>query len=99
MDASRKKPEKSPRLGIAIALLFFAPQLAVPALVIWLIVHVVKTKPTQAPKPTKPALFDDCPQKVFCFHKDKGEHHVRKGREIDPWDRPDIDIRKYQRKN
>lgn len=42
--------------------------------------------------------FDDCPQPLFCFHKDKGEHHVRKGREIDPWDRPDIDISKYQRK-
>ena len=41
--------------------------------------------------------FDDCP-KPICFHKDKGEHHVRKGREIDPWDRPDIDISKYQRK-
>lgn len=42
--------------------------------------------------------FDDCPQSKFCFHKDKGEHHVVRGREIDPWDRPDIDISKYQRK-
>ena len=41
--------------------------------------------------------FDDCP-KPFCFHKDKGEHHVRRGKEIDPWDRPDIDISKYQRR-
>ena len=41
--------------------------------------------------------FDDCP-KPFCFHKDKGEHHLKKGREVDPWDRPDIDISKYQRK-
>ena len=41
--------------------------------------------------------FDECP-KPFCFHKDKGEHHLRKGREIYPWDRPDIDISKYQRK-
>lgn len=41
--------------------------------------------------------FDECP-KSFCFHRDKGEHHVRKGKEIDPWDRPDIDIRKYQRR-
>ena len=42
--------------------------------------------------------MDDCPKKLFCFHKDKGEHHIRKDREIDPWDRPDIDISKYQRK-
>ena len=42
-------------------------------------------------------VFDDCP-KTFCFHKDKGEHHLRKGKEIDPWDRPDIDISKYQRR-
>ena len=41
--------------------------------------------------------LDDCPKPV-CFHKDKGEHHVRKGKEIDPWDRPDIDISKYQRR-
>ena len=42
-------------------------------------------------------VFDDCP-KPFCFHRDKGEHHLRKGKEIDPWDRPDIDISKYQRR-
>ena len=42
--------------------------------------------------------LDDCPQPLICLHKDKGEHHVRRGKEIDPWDRPDIDIRKYQRK-
>lgn len=45
------------------------------------------------------AAFDDCPSSpLFCFHKDKGEHHLRKGKEIDPWDRPDIDISKYQRR-
>jgi hypothetical protein len=33
----------------------------------------------------------------FCRHTDKSEHHVRRGKEIDPWDRPDIDISKYQR--
>jgi hypothetical protein len=52
--------------------------------------HTSKQKSQQIP-------FDDCPKPV-CFHKDKGEHHVRKGKEIDPWDRPDIDISKYQRK-
>jgi tryptophan-rich sensory protein len=52
--------------------------------------HTSKQKSQQIP-------FDDYPKPV-CFHKDKGEHHVRKGKEIDPWDRPDIDISKYQRK-
>lgn len=46
----------------------------------------------------KQSKLDECPQSLFCFHKDKGEHHVARGKEIDPWDRPDIDIRKYQRK-
>ena len=53
-------------------------------------------KKNQSDASTEPA-FDSRP-KTICFHKDKGEHHVRKGREIDPWDRPDIDISKYQRK-
>ena len=48
---------------------------------------------------TRQEKFDECPQPFFCFHKDKGEHHVKRGKEVDPWDRPDIDISKYQRKN
>lgn len=28
---------------------------------------------------------------ILCDRKDKGERHVRKGHEIDPWDRPDIE--------
>lgn len=32
------------------------------------------------------------------LRRDRGEGHVRRGKEIDPWDRPDIDINKYQRK-
>ena len=46
---------------------------------------------------TRQESFDECPQPFFCRHKDKSEHHVRRGKEVDPWDRPDIDIRKYQR--
>jgi hypothetical protein len=42
--------------------------------------------------------FDEKRRKLFCFHDDKAIHHVRRGKEIDPWDRPDIDISKYQRK-
>ena len=34
----------------------------------------------------------------YCFHDDKAIHHVARGKEVDPWDRPDIDISKYQRK-
>ena len=46
---------------------------------------------------TRQSSFDECPQPLFCRHKDKAVHHVRRGKEIDPWDRPDIDISKYQR--
>lgn len=46
---------------------------------------------------TRQERFDECPQPFFCRHKDKAVHHVRRGKEIDPWDRPDIDISKYQR--
>lgn len=46
---------------------------------------------------TRQEKFDECPQSFFCRHKDKAVHHVRRGKEIDPWDRPDIDISKYQR--
>ena len=42
--------------------------------------------------------FDEQSRKLFCFHNDKAIHHVARGREIDPWERPDIDISKYQRK-
>ena len=57
------------------------------------------TTPQQYYRPAKrPTPVDDCP-KPLCTHKDKGVHHVRRGKEIDPWDRPDIDISKYQRKN
>ena len=57
-------------------------------------------------KQLKHTTYDSCPQQkawdekvqdLMCFHKDKAFHHVRRGKEIDPWDRPDIDIRKYQR--
>ena len=45
---------------------------------------------------TRQSSFDECPQPLFCRHKDKAVHHVRRGKEVDPWDRPDIDISKYQ---
>ena len=52
---------------------------------------------TTARYTTRQNSFDECPQPLFCRHKDKAVHHVRRGKEIDPWDRPDIDISKYQR--
>ena len=55
-------------------------------------------KPAQIYTAQKQEPFDDCPSSFFCFHKDKGMHHVRRGKEQDPWDRPDIDISKYQRR-
>ena len=35
---------------------------------------------------------------LFRREKDPGEKHVRKRKDIDPWDRPDTDNSKYQRK-
>ena len=95
MNTPRKKPEQGKLIGLAIVLLFTAPQFIIPIAIIWGIVTLVKKNANQ--QSFRQASFDDCPQKIFCFHKDKGEHHVRKGKEIDPWDRPDIDISKYQR--
>ena len=82
--------------------------LAIPAGVfggiIWLAIQAVKKNQGTASKSDSPARyttrqekFDNCSQPVFCRHTDKSEHHVRRGKEIDPWDRPDIDISKYQR--
>lgn len=80
--------------------------LAIPAAIFgcifWIAYQAVKKQQNSTPastsrRATRNESFDECPQPVFCFHKDKGEHHVRRGKEIDPWDRPDIDISKYQR--
>ena len=102
-NRSQKKPDRSKLIGIAFVLLLTAPQFIIPIVIGWAIVQTVKKASANADTPTQRSApqekFDDCPQPLFCFHKDKGEHHVRKGREIDPWDRPDIDISKYQRKN
>ncbi|MBO5129948.1 MAG: hypothetical protein J6B95_06350 [Oscillospiraceae bacterium] len=113
MDDNRRKKKSSPLswltavlavlflnggaefLGIVLQLLIVLAVIAAPFLIIFAIVRASKGR--SAGSRQEPA-FDDC-SKPICFHRDKGEHHVRKGREIDPWDRPDIDIRKYQRKN
>jgi hypothetical protein len=89
---------------VAISLVLIAPELMVPLAIfaglIWLVLRFVRKSQGSAPAPRQPRqeTLDDCPQPLFCFHKDKGEHHLRRGKEIDPWDRPDIDISKYQRR-
>lgn len=105
---SREREKKPNWVGLVVVLLFVAPEFMIPVGifggVVYLVVRAVKAQRTgssASPKTTytrKPEELDDCPKQPFCFHKDKGEHHVSRGKEIDPWDRPDIDIRKYQRK-
>ncbi len=106
MNTTERKENKNVKwLRAAIFLLFLAPQLipiAILALIVYLAVKAAG-KPKNTPKAlpsrehSRQPAFDDCPRPLFCFHKDKGEHHIRRGKEIDPWDRPDIDISKYQR--
>ena len=106
-----KTPNKGGKwIGLVLILLFTQPQLAIFLAVvggiIWLITENLKkkgTRPASSGKSstrytTRQERFDECPQPFFCRHRDKAEHHVRRGKEIDPWDRPDIDISKYQRK-
>lgn len=100
-----KKPTPGKVIGVIIALMVFAPELAGVLIVIGLMIlpfyilfRVGKNAKSEGAFPKKSnEAFDECP-KPICFHRDKGEHHVRRGREIDPWDRPDIDISKYQRR-
>lgn len=107
----RKKPNNSTIAAVVIILAVVAPGLlgvlvclgmfvGIPiAIVYWSRKNGKKTDhPRNFPNQRSADMtLDDCP-KPLCFHKDKGEHHVRRGKEIDPWDRPDIDIRKYQRR-
>jgi hypothetical protein len=102
-ERRNKTNPKSAIISLIIALLFLLPAeiigwivalalfIAPLVLIVWFALRGGKKRGK------KEKTFDDCP-KTFCFHKDKGEHHVKKGREIDPWDRPDIDISKYQRR-
>lgn len=100
---NRDQQKKPNWIGIAVLILLVAPGFAIPLAVIAAVVYLSKnaSKPTSSHKTTysrQATAFDDCPKSLFCFHKDKGEHHLARGKEIDPWDRPDIDISKYQRR-
>ena len=102
---NREQQKKPNWLTLAIILLILIPDVVIPVAICGGIGYLFFTLAKNGKFPTagkktakaKPA-FDDCPKSLFCFHKDKGEHHVVRGKEIDPWDRPDIDISKYQRK-
>ena len=104
----REQQKKPNWLSIAVLLLLTAPQFVIPigifAGIVYLAIRLVKNQqnggqPGKTAYTQKSSSFDDCPKKLFCFHKDKGEHHVARGKEMDPWDRPDIDISKYQRRS
>ena len=101
-NPNRKEDKKSAWIGAAISIMVMVPPLIPVAILVgifWLIVKAA-SKPRPASKTrsgNRRDSFDECPQSFFCRHKDRAEHHVRRGKEIDPWDRPDIDIRKYQR--
>jgi len=103
---NRKEDKNGKWIGAVIFMLLVTPSLIPLAIfvgIIWFVIKVL-SKPQNAPKTsstrytTPQKSFDECPQSIFCRHTDKSEHHVRRGKEIDPWDRPDIDISKYQRK-
>ena len=104
-----REKQKKPNIGAIIALLIaFAALdsellaiivvLAMLVLPVYIVYRIAKAKKGRT-STRRPDNADDCPNLLqLCFHKDKGEHHVVRGKEMDPWDRPDIDISKYQRK-
>lgn len=93
----KKKSLPSSLIWLAVFLWFLHPGLMFLFLVGIAVYVVTRDLKKTTPPARRKQPFVDCPTKLFCFHRDKGEHHVRHGREADPWDRPDIDISKYQR--
>ena len=89
-------------LGIILLVALVAGSIALPIFLIrnrrHMMSHQKKLSHTSFNPCEQQKAWDERVQDLFCFHKDKSIHHVRRGKEIDPWDRPDIDIRKYQRK-
>ena len=104
----REQQKKPNWLSWLVLILFLAPEAVLPVVLVGVVGYILfaalkeGNKSSASRKNThtgQTKRMDDCPKQLFCFHKDKGEHHVARGREVDPWDRPDIDISKYQRKN
>lgn len=94
---SKKKSSSKSIIGIAVALWLMNPVLLILAGMCYGVYLLIKQTTKAASPVQRQQSFDDCPTGLSYFHRDKGEHHVRHGREIDPWDRPDIDIGKYRR--
>ena len=96
-----EKKKSSSWIPLLVFLLFLNPVLIVPVALFgcgFLLVRQTMKKQSTVSRPkARKESFDECHQPIFCFHKDKAEHHVKRGKEMDPWDRPDIDISKYQR--
>ena len=104
-ERKNKSDPKSTIISLLVVALFLLPSEVIAVLIMLAVtVFLIVRKAAKGSgagsgqKKQKAQAFDDCPRPFFCFHKDKGEHHVKRGREIDPWDRPDIDISKYQRR-
>ena len=98
---NRKEDKNSSWIGLVLVLLFTQPILVIPLAVFGGIIYLAAkavSRQQGAPRQPRQEVFDECTQGLFCRHKDRGEHHVKRGKEIDPWDRPDIDISKYQRR-
>lgn len=111
-DRSKKQFNPQSLIIFAFFLIVAEPRLLIvlaPAGIIWLVFKIKKGSTTEtgtSPKSTRSthttyttpvSQLDECP-KPICRHSDRSEHHVRRGKEQDPWDRPDIDISKYQRR-
>ena len=105
---NRERSKQPNWFGLVLVLLIVAPEITVPIGILagigYVVYQLVKAKASHTGSQKKitytrkAEALDDCLKQLFCFHKDKAEHHLSRGKEIDPWDRPDIDIRKYQRK-
>lgn len=109
---SKKQLTPQSFLVLAFFLVVAEPRLLIvlaPAGIIRLVFKIKKGSTTEtgtSPKSTRSthttyttpvSKLDDCYDTV-CRHSDRSEHHVRRGKEQDPWDRPDIDVSKYQRR-
>ena len=112
----KKKSTPGSVISVIIALACLEPELlrfiiplAIFAGAVWLGIRAMKKGGSgkHAPRPRQKTTYLENCSTPLRYHRDKGDHYVRKGngqdpwdnlgREIDPWDRPDIDIRKYQR--
>ncbi len=100
MERRDERTKKKSYWGWLVLLAVLSPEVGLPVAAVvgalWLIRKLLNTglNTEESPAARRP---DEEPRRLFCFHKDKGYHHVVRGREQDPWDRPDIDISKYQR--